>query len=556
MNTLTDDDVIARLRTALDEVAAADPVVPESRPWAEPSTGRMRWLGIAAAAVLTVGAVGWAVTRDTSSPTADLPGTPAMPSVWYELTAPGFSAQPPQVTAPPSGRSAVWFDRDGASEGVVAATQSDGSVTFVGERARKPLSDGSALVITASELDDARVALAVEALVPADGRWRLDDPSFEQIGFSTDTPRGWQLQQSWISDVREFATVVVTPSTYPASQLGSASSITDTTIAGIPAYRAVGSTGVVFFVWNPEPGMWAILDISEGLTARADELAASLIAAPVPEIAPAPAIEETPATTAVAEAPATTDPAFSPEPVPPTSAAADGSVGFMLVSPDLAPGQPEVIDAPRADGAESLFWEFGFGNRWGLVIAERDPAPTAREPVVGPGVEVVEWEPVGPDERRWTLIDGDRLSSFWARASGEVWTFHSVGLTRSEFERIITPATEGSGLPIVIPSPNDASTYPSLIDRTGPATITTSTSAADISVVLQIGGDVLAAIDGRSTSTVEVVSVAQRRGWRITDDSGGTVVVWEVGDGRLASMTIPAVLLPRVDGLILAVAQV
>jgi len=154
-HTMSDDAVIARLRSALDEVAAgvdtsaadpdtlgqlagssAAPVIALRSGAADRRPGRA-WLGVAAATAVLVGAGGWALTQRSTpaatgesttiapTPTPSLPGTTNLP--WFELRLPDAVAGDEEtVTTDPqaNGFTQSWVVRgrngDPSSLGVLS----------------------------------------------------------------------------------------------------------------------------------------------------------------------------------------------------------------------------------------------------------------------------------------------------------------------------------------------------------------------------------------------------------------------------------------------------
>jgi hypothetical protein len=98
-DTMSDDAVIARLRSALDEVAATtDDTVVALRTSAPRRRSARTWLGVAAATTMLLGGAGWALSQRTS-PTAT--GTTTIDST--------PSVTDPAVTSVPDTGDAPWY---------------------------------------------------------------------------------------------------------------------------------------------------------------------------------------------------------------------------------------------------------------------------------------------------------------------------------------------------------------------------------------------------------------------------------------------------------------
>jgi hypothetical protein len=237
---------------------------------------------------------------------------------------------------------------------------------------------------------------------------------------------------------------------------------------------------------------------------------------------------------------------------------------FVLASPDLVPGEETTEQWGGSDLHQA--WEWADGDEYGLVTATIVTAPTSPTPE---GDYLTEEVPNPPDGRLWILTpnrsdtpnaDSTALDwgfeAFWARSTGEVWLFRSVGLSKDALVRAVASATPGSGVPIVIADPSAR-----LLGLAGPQGSGRSqsyTSTADgTEVVVRTGEAVL--LGSLSGPDLELVTVAGRPGWQTSnpfDGSGRVVVMWEVGNGTFGQLLVPAALADRVPGLIAAIAEV
>ena len=191
MNELLDDlspedgAVIARVRAALDEVTAHDhdhdhdqahSLVPAE--WPRSGVGAGRWLAIAAAAVLIVGAVtAIVVNRSNSTDVASTPTDAAAPTTepvlirsevpWYVLASqdlvPGEETSEPCCSTPTAsgtGLVMAWALDGEPANGLLTLAEAiePSTVEVVGESTRRPIDGGGELIIqsygiTAGERD-------------------------------------------------------------------------------------------------------------------------------------------------------------------------------------------------------------------------------------------------------------------------------------------------------------------------------------------------------------------------------------------------------------------
>lgn len=280
-----DDDLIARMRGALDEAARIEPGT--AKP--SPAPDRRRWLAVAAAAVLVIGGVAAiAVNRGndasdvagpvpTSTGTTDPTTTTGLPigGGWYEIAAPGLTARPPEFTvccppmpAPGPDVVMVWTDGNGG----LLMLQAIGHV------------DGGSLELKYAHygMSDDRAKELEAKVVPGSGLpYVLDDPNMELLGQGFDGI-GTSVSQRYIPNAGD-GDVVLTVGDYTGqlAALAGPFPVEQTTIAGQPGVRYATNSSVVF-VWQTPDATWAQLSISSALASRADEIVASLIRAPLP----------------------------------------------------------------------------------------------------------------------------------------------------------------------------------------------------------------------------------------------------------------------------------
>lgn len=296
MNKLHDDvssndQVIARLRSALNEVTAEanDVVTAGGSAHSSLPTGGIggaRWLAIAAATILFFGAATAIVVHRnhqapaTSSPTDPVtaqtpppPTTTSLPvtgDMWYTLVAQDMNAEPIETTGccpsvPPPGPNTVlaWAASSGFADGVLLLLVQP---TLNGDPVLKFMSYG---------LSDARAAELQAKVVPGSGLpYVLPDDSMELVGVGTEG-LGAQRSQRYSSDL---GTVTITVGEYRGqlTPLVLGAGFHPVTIAGWRGYRYADEAGNVHVVWRTPTGSWATLEISSMLADRADGLIAAV----------------------------------------------------------------------------------------------------------------------------------------------------------------------------------------------------------------------------------------------------------------------------------------
>jgi thiol-disulfide isomerase/thioredoxin len=221
------------------------------------------------------------VSTDTTDPTTTTASTtePSNPAAsgWYEITAPGLSARPPEFTvccapmpAPGPDTVMVWTDAKGGLFMLQAVGQLDGSPAV--------------LQYSSFGIDATRVAQLKTEVVPGSGLpYILADPDMTLLaqgltGFGSSN----SVSQRYIPSAGD-GDVLLSVGDYNGQlhPLGDDVSGTQVTIAGLPGYRYTNDSATVY-IWHTPANTWAELRIATPLASRADEIVASLTPAPVP----------------------------------------------------------------------------------------------------------------------------------------------------------------------------------------------------------------------------------------------------------------------------------
>ena len=304
MNELLDEDLIARLRSALDEVTAeSDGLVAIEAPRPRVSAGR--WMAVAAAVVLIVGAVAAiAINRNHAPEVATIPTDVATTNVTepvlirsvaprYRLIAadlaPGHIETLPNMLA--NETSVVWalgspvhglfMLRSGpGSPNMAPADTSLAGYQMIGDQAVAVSSYGIDLQQQAELLAQVQPGSGLPWLLPAEGWSYLgmgtgnDGPTYEQP-FSSDTG-------TIILSVGPLANQFLTLAT--VGDIGGA------TVAGREGWKATNANGV-YVLWPAgDSGQWASMTIPASLADRIDGLIAAVVEIPA-EAANKPTVE-------------------------------------------------------------------------------------------------------------------------------------------------------------------------------------------------------------------------------------------------------------------------
>lgn len=291
MNELLDDEVIARLRSALDEMTAdSHGLVAADAP--RPTVSAARWMAVAAAVVLVIGAVtAIAINRGNAPDVATVPTelsttTPTEPTLirvetpWFRLAAADLlpservheqCCQEPEVNL-------AWSN--GNAYLMLAAYSKPGttSVDPVGP-ATQLETDSAILTFRSFGLtDDERAALA-DKVVPGSGLpYVLPVDGWNLIALGQ-APTNAGLVQAYTPLNNDplssyLPTVEMRVGGYRGelSLLGAFPDPQPITVAGYDGWKVTEDDGTVSALWDVGDGYWATLRIDAKLADRADAL--------------------------------------------------------------------------------------------------------------------------------------------------------------------------------------------------------------------------------------------------------------------------------------------
>lgn len=320
---MNDDELLTRLRAALDEVHDAAPAGDGAGAVRLTGTSVLRtsrrgWLAVAAAAVVLVAGLGVVLAQrggkqsigpaaSDSAPESTIPATaPPDGAEWYVLDLEGFTAQPerfedccPPTPAPGPATVMVWVDVNGIDRGVLMLTMTPAMVDVPATGATGPQPDWSWAM-----MPDDRAATLISEAVPGSGvPYVLPSQSMRLAGVGL-LGMGSSRTQWWSSGAE---TVAISVGDY-RGQFGQFDPLqwSATTVAGHAGLRRRDDSGAAY-VWQTPSGQWATVAISAGLADREDEI--------IGRIRPKVSEPTTPVTTE-STTPATPTPTSSPDPNP------------------------------------------------------------------------------------------------------------------------------------------------------------------------------------------------------------------------------------------------
>ena len=317
MNELLDDvssndPVIARLRSALDEVNAdSHGLVPVSE--LRPRVSAGRWMAAAAAVVLIAGTVtAIAINRGnapevSSTPTEVATTTPTIEpdlirsvAPWYVLSSPDLvpgrvDTLPNVLGENPVGgeTSMVWARNGDPSDALLVLRAGPGSPDLA--PADTSLADyqmigDSAVAISSYGLSTTEQTQLASQVVPGSGLpWVLPVEPWVFVGFS-DAASGPGREQTYSGTAGGTVTVGVGPLVNQFLTLATNGSIEPVTVAGANGWKATDDSGV-YVVWPAaDSGFWGSISISAELAERADGLIAGVTQV-TEEVANQPTVE-------------------------------------------------------------------------------------------------------------------------------------------------------------------------------------------------------------------------------------------------------------------------
>jgi sortase (surface protein transpeptidase) len=321
--TLDDGAVIARLRSALDEVTAA-PVA--ARPVAAAddrrSIGAGRWLAIAAAIVLVGGGITAIVVNrnhHAAAPADTAPTVPTEPTEptlirtvvpWFVLNSQDLQRGEEvfeQCCDPNANLVMAW--RHGDQYLTLTESRDDAAAPDDTGRLVVPIDGGVLLFDSVGLTDDERDQLA-RSVVPGSGvQYVLPMEGWGMVGFgyadsgSLRSQLYTALNQPPESSLLPTATITVGEYRGELEMVASFSLVEPTTVAGYDGWKLTNRDGSVTVVWTTDDGSWATLRIDAALAERADGLIAAVSEVPqtddptVDGNGPPPVVETVPAPT-------------------------------------------------------------------------------------------------------------------------------------------------------------------------------------------------------------------------------------------------------------------
>jgi hypothetical protein len=611
---MNDDLVIARLRSALDEVAAGvdtatsdltgAPVIGLHSGATSRRPGRA-WLGVAAATVVLVGAGGWALTQ-RSAPAATGDSTTIVPTTIPDATAaatlPWFKLRLPDavpgdegtVTTDPeaNGFTQSWLVRgrngDPSSLGVLSITVQydqnglgqtadtsaftpidapNGTAWLANDPADSFRSGGIALVW---QRDDGTVWWVLQAglLDPADADgtafadyvFTIERGTFNDLLNNPDEQSEWmgaapanqRVSRTQNYTVGDTAAGVVlgVASTQLLSALEGTTGITEISVAGNRAWKGTRPDGEVTVVWLVDPEWWGLLRISPLLADRVDEIVAAVTPAAANVGEPAPV-----QTTVVP----VTDPVTPPESTtaPTENAARTDYPDLSIVSARIVPGPAQVAPAPVTDALGQV-WRVQSDSLDGLLLAGVDDVVTDEENLAEQGWRTITALEGVTEGTAWLAVGrgddpaSDQTVIAWARPEGVTWGFSWVGPSDSTTDEWIDLALSAApGSGVPVVIADERATMLSVV---APPTTIVSRTFTGVD-----GGSAMLTLTDSATQlsglilaeSVTEIEVDGRTGWRVDDTSLGWVrVYWDAGDGWFAELRFDQGLAELADELI------
>lgn len=398
MNELLDEDasVIARLRSALDEVTAESDglVAIEAQ---RPKVGSARWMAAAAAVVLIVGAVSVLVVHrnnapDPASTPTELPTTSATEPELIRKVAPRYTLiaddlAPGQVKILPNmltnETSMVWARGGSPADALFILRSGPGSPNMAPadtSLATYQMIGDQAVAVSSYSIGVEEQGDLLALVQPGSGLpWLLPVEGWSYLGTGTGND-GPTYEQTFSSD-NGAVTLGVGPLANQFLTLATigtvGSSIEQTMIAGHIGWKATSNEGA-YALWPAgDSGQWASMTISRSLLDRVEGLIAAVAEVPANQVTVETALAPTVDTAFAETIPTPSDPTAS-DPASPAALTVgdvltgellpDAIVGptlFVFVSPSCVPcndAVEELVTKGRADESRV--------PRIALVIAE------------------------------------------------------------------------------------------------------------------------------------------------------------------------------------------
>lgn len=279
MKAITDDDVILRVRTALDEVERT-PVVTHQPAMASARSTTARTLTIAASLLLVIGggAAVWAVTRNggpsDAGQSAESPIQPATTPVPFGyVLADSVPMQTTTWAMEPATTTVVWAATADPRPRILVmrATPVDPQVSPVTGLSTTIRTVGdTALAFDAYGIDPVTLDGLIKAVEPGSGvPWVLPVDGWRMATMSSPGRVTSQTYENGLvfsarSDASGWMNVVY------------ATSLESTVVAGQPGWKARFQEGGVTVMWPGADDLWYTLDIPTELVPETDALIANV----------------------------------------------------------------------------------------------------------------------------------------------------------------------------------------------------------------------------------------------------------------------------------------
>jgi hypothetical protein len=604
-DTMSDDAVIARLRSALDEVATTGgPITAETPdgfdasvlPLRTASAGRRparTWIGVAAATVVLMGGAGWALSQRTS-PTATgadttLDSTP--------------SVTDPTATPLPDTGDAPWYTvglADAVPGGISTATSDDPSGGFTQSWViNGPNGDTTSLGLLIIDVSYTDVGLPpdqsiyTETDAPQGTAWLLTDPGSPTSGspslvWQRTDGTAWSVTQAGLigpadADGSAFADYVFQVQRGTFNDLLSnpderaewvGASPTNQRIDYTQSYAVGGvDTAIVLGVGNTSPlnalaTATGITDTSvagnrawrgtqaDGETTVVWGIDSSTIPATssaaaqqwwgILRISPVLGDRVDEVLASVARAASAT---------PTVTADAGAQPWFEL---GLADAEAGMVDAGELSGVGYSVWQIDdlptdAGPASGyLVLTTLSPEMSATYPTDDPGAVELDGFPEGTATLSGPDAD-DPNAIVWKRSDGTTWLISQRGLVptaplgQQPFIDLARSLTPGSGVPVVLPSPSATLLGATTSARLANQEYSVGAENCPLEVSVANWPSVVDLAPGAPTSNTTVLGFPGLMG---VGDDGATLVTWDAGNGWWGGLSIASCAADRVDEII------
>jgi hypothetical protein len=292
---MNDQQIIDRLRNALDEVEAATQLDTNTETGElavrSANTHRshpLRWVAGAAAAVVLVAGVALIARRDTATTTDIADTTPATtaapdtppatgPTMRYSLAAADFVPEPPVIaTFTPEDTRMAWAKGGDPTQGLLTLRASQSAQDVDPSEYFEREVDGTYLYVGSYGLTPEEWSTLGDALVAGSGvPWVLPVDGWEPLAMSTGGDTVWQRY----SNGAGLVTIDEGPYDWQWELMATGDSIEGVEVAGQPGWKAANTNGeFIVVMWRlADGGRWATMKIESTLADRVDGLIAAVI---------------------------------------------------------------------------------------------------------------------------------------------------------------------------------------------------------------------------------------------------------------------------------------